>query len=254
MVDSATHIGVGEMAEYVCGGVTRDRDTEISAHLKSCEPCSRRALDLLDLSLEWEEWVAFGHRAVEASQPLAILKKADLSGLGADPQSLADRLTRWIKMGAELAVSVELPSLDSATRFTVSQLESILSASAQFVPRKVAAFRGQEIEGPILVIPGEGRRRARVVVEALESATQVSVQLENVPAGTPLPLVAIERKDTGEVFVKEMAVVPSAVAGTGDTINLAVDFDLTGSSAEIFVVMEPLKCRAGKVISFDETA
>ncbi len=235
-------LSVDELSRYFAGNMIEDRIEQIDRHLLECAFChalsERVANETQDL-LEGG-WDANPERPLAFLEP-ASRTAAELSGV---PQAL-DRVHDWIRIGAEFAVRVVLPFADKATAFTVSGLEMLLGPTSQFDLREasVGSFLGvgdsnvSSLEGPVLEIPGEGRRRARVVVDVAE-ATRVSVQVDNVPATIRTPLAAVQIKDSGQTYVKEMTRAENGVGHPG-MVDLTADFLLPAATKEVLVLLEP---------------
>ena len=94
-----------------------------------------------------------------------------------------------------------------------------------------------DLAGPILEIPGQGQRRARVVVD-VGAVTRVSVQIDSVPAGMTPPLVALRLTEPSRVLMKEMARVP-ALSGDPALADLVAEFTVP-EAREVLVIVEPL--------------
>jgi hypothetical protein len=74
-------------------------------------------------------------------------------------------------------------------------------------------------------------------VDAAE-VTCVSVQVDNVPATIRTPLTALQIKDGGQTYVKEMTRAENG-AGNPNMVDLIADFHLPVSTREVLVLIEP---------------
>lgn len=242
-LDSGSCVTLADLARYFTNALERSRVVEIENHLLECEYCRAFSDQVADIAQgEYEQDLASA-----ATSGLDFLIEDPESYLGKDLIArLMPRIERWASRGAELTVRVLLPKLGEMASFVVSGMDAMLSPSSAFKPEQasVGAFLGTiessgegELEGPVLEIPGSGRKRARVVVDIGET-TRVSVQIDNVPASITAPLVAIRPKAPGQTRIKEMTRVES-ISGDPRMIDLIVHFDLTEPVLDVLVVVEP---------------
>jgi hypothetical protein len=233
---------VDELSRYYAGDMSEERIEQIDRHLLECDFCYALAERVADTTREVLE-----HQLESpATATLAFLEKASRESLELTAVvDLQDRVQDWIRTGAEIAVRVVLPFAGKVTAFTVSGLEALVGPGSQFNLQEasVGAFLGvgdsatSALEGPILEIPGVGRRRARVVVDVTET-TRVSIQLDNLPATIRTPLAAVQVKDDGRTYVKEM-MRSESISGDPSLIDVTADFNLPIATREILVLLEP---------------
>lgn len=237
-------VSVAELSRYFLGELTNSRTEQIDRHLLECEFCSALSEQVADGAQEFfEQALKPAPRDALVFLREAVARSMEASGLA----NLRERTERWIQIGAELMVAVRLPKLGGLAAFTVAGMSDMLAPGSEFnlEMASVGVNRGLEsaergLDGPVLEIPGLGRRRARVVVEVTERETRISVQVDSVPSAMPAPLAAVQLKDTGQAFVQPMRQVESA-SGNPAISDLIADFNLPIATREVLVLIEPLE-------------
>jgi hypothetical protein len=232
------------MSRYILGELNNSRIEEIDHHLLECAFCSALSEQVADTTQEFFE----RDLEVAPSHALSFLTKAVAASLGTETLArLRERIERWIQIGPELMVNVRLPKPGGLAAFSVTGMADMLAPSSEFnlemasvgVSRGLASADGG-LDGPVLEIPGLGKRRARVVVDVTESTTRISVQVDSVPSAIQAPLAAVQLKDTGQAFVQPMRHVESA-SGNPAISDLIADFNLPMATREVLVLIETLE-------------
>jgi predicted anti-sigma-YlaC factor YlaD len=229
-------VSAEEIALYFAGEVPQEKHVAIENHLLECEYCCALSEQVADIAQE----------LYERELNLEFLTTTDLSAFGLSNKSaILERIERWIRTGAELAVGLLLP-VKGPISFMTSGIKDMLSPLSGFSLEQArgatllgaSGTENGNLEGPILEIPGQGRRRARVVVD-VGAVTHVSVQIDSVPAAMVPPLAAVRWNDPPQVLMKEMVRVQS-LSGDPSLTDLIAEFDVPETVHEVLVVVEPL--------------
>lgn len=230
-----------DIALYFSGDAPPAKHLAIENHLLQCPYCNALAEQVADATQELYE------QELAREPALAFLQDADLSVFGqGNRTAILERIGQWIRTGAELAAGLLLP-VSRPISFVVSEMGAMLSPHSGFNLAEAhgAAFLGMrgtrggnDLEGPILEIPGQGERRARVVVD-IGAVTRVSVQIDNVPATMVPPLVALRLGTPPRVLMKEMAKLQT-LSGDSSVMDMVAEFEVPEAVREVLVVVEPL--------------
>jgi hypothetical protein len=238
-VPLASCITAQELAQYFAGALPEARIEQIDQHLLDCifcfalsEKVADATQDLLEENLLAQELPA-----------LEFLEEANVASEVSGEADIRERIRQWIRIGSELAVGIRLPLHEGVAAFLTSGVKNLLAPSPAFTLSLATAggTRGSglatdDLQGPILEVPGTREKRARVVVDLTEG-THVSVQIDALPASFAAPLAAIEMKESGETVIKEMTRVESLTNAAH--IDLIADFDVPPGVQEIIVLIEP---------------
>lgn len=231
-------VNVEDIALYFAGDAPPEKHLAIESHLLECEYCRALSEQVADMAQQLYER--------ELMPVLDFLRTADLSPFAlSNRAAILERIERWTRTGAEFAVGLLLPATGLIS-FMISGMKNMLSPLSSFSLEQAhgPAFLGTtgppvegNLEGPILEIPGQGQRRARVVVD-IGAVTRVSVQIDSVPADMMPPLVALRLTEPPRVLMKEMTRVQN-LSGDPAMMDLIAEFDVP-EAREVLVIVEPL--------------
>lgn len=228
-------VSAEDIALYFAGDTSPEKELAIESHLLECEYCHALSEQVADTMQE----------LYEKQFELQFLHDADLSPFRLSHRTgILKRIERWIRAGSEVAAGLLLPAAGPIS-FVISGMKTMLSPLSSFSLEEAHGAtllgtngEGNELEGPILEIPGQGQRRARLVVD-VGAVTRVSVQIDSVPAAMIPPLVALRLSDPPRVMMKEMGRVQS-LSGDSSIVDLIAEFDVPEAVREVLVVVEPL--------------
>lgn len=221
-MNESSCLSITTLAEYFADAFSDERCFEIETHLATCATCmalSSRIADQTRASLEADLY------------PLAFLADA----VAPEVAGWAERLRRWMVQGSDLTVS-----LADAGSLVASGFERLLSPSTPFTMES-ALLSGQRrsttaVPARVLQIPGLSGMSARIVFDPHQR--RLSLQLDNVPRGQRLPLVAIHGLPSGPTVVQATRLI-EGLSPDPALMDLIADFDLSTLSEQFLVVLEP---------------
>lgn len=203
------HLDPAELADYFAGLLSEDRESSIEGHFAECQHCTTQARRFHSFNQVWDRWTAQAHG--EASWR-AVLGKALHVTAKAHPH-WRERLRHWRTHWAgkaEAAVRVVMEAPGKTSHVVTEGLEALVRAGGRWqfgrapglVPTRGGQLHGPATPSPATVALAPGKSKAWVAVSGED---EVSVRVEEWPAGQPAPLVLlIPTVGTGELQAQEL--------------------------------------------------
>jgi hypothetical protein len=183
--------------------LSEEQESVIEEHLAECSQCTDEARHLYTFTNLWNRWTARNHgQAYQHAMLLRALQQ--MYDSGRHPR-WRERLVQWRdnladKAGAAIRVAIEAG--ENVTRTVTEGLEALVAPSLQPAPVRVrGAVRTRGGTTRTTLTPEQPQAR----VEVQGERGVVVVQVENLPPGSPSPLVLlISTSAAGEPEVQEL--------------------------------------------------
>lgn len=188
-----SHISSEDLASYVDGSLSEDREGILGEHLAECVECTERAWQMRAMSMVWDQWTAWTHG--QAHLRTVFNEALQTAALQEASASWRDRLARWQDRWAgkaEAAVRVVMEAPEKASRIVTEGLEALVRPEGgwQFAPAPGAIrAAGPRPSAPVKEAVAAGPPAASVRV--YDVSRGVDVWLRGLSDATTPPLVLL---------------------------------------------------------------